>query len=47
MSYTARKYVRKPKGSAVGAVIVEREKVKRVVVDPGRLAELLSTQRDT
>jgi predicted ribosome quality control (RQC) complex YloA/Tae2 family protein len=47
VSYTARKYVRKPKGSAVGAVVVEREKVKRVVVDPGRLAELLATQRDT
>ena len=31
--YTPKKYVRKPKGSAPGAVVVEREKV--ILVTPG------------
>lgn len=33
VAYTQKKYVRKPKGAAVGAVVIEREKV--VMVKPG------------
>jgi predicted ribosome quality control (RQC) complex YloA/Tae2 family protein len=42
VTYTPRKYVRKPKGAAVGSVVVEREKVLRLVVEEARLARLLA-----
>jgi len=45
VSYTPRRYVRKPKGSAVGLVVLEREKVLRLQVEAGRLARLLATDR--
>jgi predicted ribosome quality control (RQC) complex YloA/Tae2 family protein len=43
--YTPRRFVRKPKGSAVGSVTLEREKVIAVRVEPGRLARLLDRER--
>jgi predicted ribosome quality control (RQC) complex YloA/Tae2 family protein len=46
VSYTPRRYVRKPKGAAVGMVIVEREKVMRVMMEADRLAALLKTLRE-
>jgi len=46
VSYVARRHVRKPKGSAPGAVRVEREKVLGLRVDPDRLARLLKTRSD-
>ena len=44
--YTPKRYVRKPKGAAVGLVVLERERVLRVRVEQERLAGLLKTQRD-
>lgn len=41
VSYTPRRYVRKPKGSPPGQVVVEREKVLLLVLEPPRLARLL------
>jgi predicted ribosome quality control (RQC) complex YloA/Tae2 family protein len=41
--HTERRYVRKPKGSAVGAVNVDREKVIRLRLEAERLARLLKT----
>ena len=41
--HTERRYVRKSKGSAVGAVNVDREKVLRLRVEAERLARLLKT----
>lgn len=41
IQYTPRKYVRKPKGSAPGAVVVDREKVMVLRVEPGRVERLL------
>lgn len=41
VQYTSRKYVRKMKGGAAGAVVVEREKVLVLRVDKGKVAELL------
>lgn len=45
VSYVPRRYVRKPKGSAPGAVSIDREKVLVLRVDEARLAQLL--QRET
>jgi predicted ribosome quality control (RQC) complex YloA/Tae2 family protein len=39
-----RKHVRKPRGSAPGAVLVEREKVVSLRVEPERLARLLAAE---
>ncbi|MBI2394685.1 MAG: DUF814 domain-containing protein [Deltaproteobacteria bacterium] len=44
VQYTPRKYVRKPKGSAPGAVVVDREKVMVLRVEPARLDRLLRSQ---
>lgn len=41
VQYTPRKYVRKPKGSAPGAVMVDREKVLVLRVEPTTLQRLL------
>lgn len=41
IQYTPRKYVRKPKGSAPGAVVVDREKVLVLRVEKDRLERLL------
>lgn len=40
VQYTPRKYVRKPKGSAPGAVVVDREKVLVLRVEPARVQRL-------
>ncbi len=44
VAWTRCKYVRKPKGSAPGSVIVTQEKVMRVRLDAARLAALLGTE---
>jgi predicted ribosome quality control (RQC) complex YloA/Tae2 family protein len=41
---TPRRYIRKPRGSAPGAVIVDREKVLVLRVDDERLKQLLSSE---
>lgn len=41
-----RRYVRKPRGSAVGEVTVDRERVIALRVEPERLARLLSARRE-
>ena len=46
VQYTPRRYIRKPRGSAPGAVIVDREKVLVLRVDEERLRHLLSTEID-
>ena len=43
--YTPRRFVRKPKGSSVGSVTLEREKVIAVRLQSNRLARLLETER--
>jgi predicted ribosome quality control (RQC) complex YloA/Tae2 family protein len=43
--YTPRRFVRKPKGSPVGSVTLEREKVIAVRLEPSRLARLLRAER--
>lgn len=43
--YTPRRFVRKRKGSAIGAVTLEREKVIVVRIEAPRLARLLQTER--
>jgi predicted ribosome quality control (RQC) complex YloA/Tae2 family protein len=43
IQYTPRKYVRKPRGSAPGAVVVDREKVLVLRVEPERTARLTNT----
>lgn len=43
--YTPRRFVRKRKGSPVGTVTLEREKVIAVRVEPARLARLLRSER--
>lgn len=43
--YTPRRFVRKPKGSAPGAVRLEREKVVAVRMEPDRLARLLESEK--
>lgn len=40
IQYTPRKYVRKPRGAAPGAVVVDREKVLVLRVEPERIARL-------
>lgn len=45
VSYTLAKYVRKPKGAAVGAVTVTHEKTFWLVVDAARLERLLKSAR--
>jgi predicted ribosome quality control (RQC) complex YloA/Tae2 family protein len=44
ISYTTKRYIRKPKGAAPGKVQLEREKVLRLEPDPVRLRKLLSTE---
>jgi predicted ribosome quality control (RQC) complex YloA/Tae2 family protein len=44
VAWTRCKYVRKPKGSAPGSVVVTQEKVLRVRLDRARLASLLGTE---
>ena len=43
VSYTPRKYVRKPRGSKPGLVALERSETLHVVPDGGRLARVLGT----
>jgi predicted ribosome quality control (RQC) complex YloA/Tae2 family protein len=43
--YTARRFVRKRKGSAIGSVTLEREKVIAVRVEPKRLERLLGNEK--
>jgi predicted ribosome quality control (RQC) complex YloA/Tae2 family protein len=45
VSYTPRRYVRKPKGSAPGLVVLDREKVIRLQFEAPRLTRLLQTER--
>ena len=42
IQYTPRRYLRKPKGAAPGLVVVEREKVLVLRVDPAMTARLLA-----
>jgi len=46
ITYVARKFVKKTKGSAPGAVAVEREKVLQLRFDDARLARLLASEID-
>jgi predicted ribosome quality control (RQC) complex YloA/Tae2 family protein len=46
VQYTPRRYLRKPRGSAPGAVLVDREKVLALRVDEERLQRLLATEVD-
>jgi len=43
--YTPRRFVRKRKGSAIGSVTLEREKVIAVRVEPARLERLLQNEK--
>ena len=43
--YTPRRFVRKHRGSPIGSVTLEREKVIAVRVEPPRLERLLSSER--
>jgi predicted ribosome quality control (RQC) complex YloA/Tae2 family protein len=45
ISYTSKRYVRKPRGAAPGKVTLEREKVIAVHLEPARLKRLLSNER--
>jgi predicted ribosome quality control (RQC) complex YloA/Tae2 family protein len=44
IQYTPRRYLRKPRGSAPGLVVVDREKVLAVRVEPGRVERLLERE---
>lgn len=44
IQHTARRYVRKPRGSAPGAVVLSEEKVLLLRVEPERLARLLAAE---
>jgi len=44
VQYTPKRYLRKPKGSAVGAILVDREKVLALRVDAPLLAKLLERE---
>jgi predicted ribosome quality control (RQC) complex YloA/Tae2 family protein len=44
VQYVARRYVRKPRGSAPGLVVVEREKVIAVRIDAGVMRGLLESE---
>jgi hypothetical protein len=46
VSYVERRYVRKPRKSAPGAVVHDREKVIAVRVEPSRLARLLASKEE-
>jgi predicted ribosome quality control (RQC) complex YloA/Tae2 family protein len=46
VSYTGKRYVRKPRGAAVGQVQLEREKVLSLRLEPARLARLLTSERN-
>ena len=45
VSYTGKRYVRKPRGSAPGQVTLEREKVIALQLEPARIEHLLSRER--
>lgn len=45
VSYTGKRYVRKPRGSAPGQVTLEREKVIALQLEPARLERLLQRER--
>jgi hypothetical protein len=44
VQHTPRRYLRKPKGSAPGLVLVDREKVLVLRVERERLARLLAAE---
>jgi predicted ribosome quality control (RQC) complex YloA/Tae2 family protein len=46
VSYVPRRYVRKPRGSAPGAVTHDREKVLTLRVEPARLERLLASREE-
>jgi hypothetical protein len=46
VSYVMRRYVRKRKGSPAGAVVVDREKVMTLRLEPVRLQRLLAARED-
>jgi predicted ribosome quality control (RQC) complex YloA/Tae2 family protein len=46
VSYVERRYVRKPRGSAPGAVTYDHEKVLALRVEPERLARLLGSREE-
>lgn len=45
ISYTSKRYVRKPRGSAPGKALLEREKVLALQLEPARLERLLQNER--
>lgn len=45
VSYTGKRYVRKPRGTALGQVVLEREKVLTLHLEPARLEHLLQRER--
>jgi predicted ribosome quality control (RQC) complex YloA/Tae2 family protein len=45
IQHTERRYLRKPKGAAPGAINVDREKVLLLRIEPERLARLLASER--
>lgn len=44
VTYVERRYVRKPKGAAVGSVLLDRERVMLLALDADRLATLLAAE---
>ena len=44
VQYTPKRYLRKPKGSAIGAVVVDREKVIALRFDAALLRQLLERE---
>ena len=44
VQYTPRRYLRKPRGSPHGLVVVDREKVMAVRLEPGRVERLLEAE---
>jgi predicted ribosome quality control (RQC) complex YloA/Tae2 family protein len=44
VSYTTKRHVRKPRGAAPGKVLVDKEKVLSLHLDPARLRRLLSSE---
>ncbi|WP_437332191.1 NFACT RNA binding domain-containing protein [Sorangium sp. So ce394] len=46
VSYVQRRYVRKPRGAAPGAVVFDREKVIAVRIEGARLSRLLATKEE-
>jgi predicted ribosome quality control (RQC) complex YloA/Tae2 family protein len=45
VSYTSKRYVRKPRGAAAGKVVLEREKVLMLQMEPARIERLLQRER--